>query len=105
MNLPRVFLPIVTPRFNLSTAERFGEPRFLVKTPKFSPFRPDLVFRIFRAELLGQKFDSALDFIALTGPTNFVGLLSLFIGAEFPNARILMFDARINSYVETPLRK
>jgi len=102
MNRPRVFLPIETPRFDVTPAESFGEPLFLLKTKNMSPFQSNLIFSIFRSELAQHRFDPTRDFIAMTGPTNFVGLLLLFIGAEYPNARLLLFDARVNEYVERP---
>lgn len=103
MSRPRVFLPIQTNRFDVSPVEVYGEHHFLLKTENFSPFQSEMIFRIFRAELAQQNFDASRDFIALTGPTNFVVLLAAFVLWTYGKAKVLMFDARVNQYVERTL--
>jgi len=93
-------------RFNTQLAESFGKREFLfereVRSP--SPFNMDGYSRAVIRELREKRFDPAIDFLVLAGPTNSVAVLLAVAAREYQELRLLLFDAVKGTYVEKNLR-
>jgi hypothetical protein len=99
--IPRVFIPIMeTAPFNTSAAEQYGERIFIFHRISPPVFNAPEVVGIFSLELEAQKFDPAMDFVALTGPTILVALFYALVCKRYDRVKTLMFDARSGQYVE-----
>ena len=100
---PRVFLPVLSSRFNLEAARPFGEVVYLLKTDDRSPFQTDALIHEFLDRLRADHFDPVSDFIAITGPQIFTALLLTAVVETYRKVRALIFHAASSRYVERVL--
>ena len=100
---PRAIFVARTPRFNVSSAEEFGDITYVFdaeRTP--SPLNTDEIINKILDELSSMNYNPTVDFIALTGPSL---LVALFLTCAMHDAgsqpvKTLMFDARYDKYIE-----
>lgn len=95
----RAFFPTYNQRFDLSSAEKFGEVTFLVKSDIPSPFRTQELVERLETELSLLEFNPSVDYIGLTGSTIHVSLLTAAVAANHEVFNVLMFDAVEDRYV------
>lgn len=97
---PRVFLPVLSSRFNLDAAKSYGEVVYLLRTESASPFQTDSLIGEFIEKLRADRFDPVRDFVAITGPQIFCSLLLAVVVQVYRRVRVLLFHASSSRYVE-----
>src|SRR4051812_9813447 len=87
------------PKFNMSSLERYGSPVFLFDKPwTMSPHKPASSLRAMKRALEVKGFDPFHDAFCLTGPFHIINLLVWALARTYEPLRVLMFDARTDSY-------
>lgn len=93
----RVFFITSSPRFDLSSAEDFGDPVFITREREISPFNVDAVMEAIDRKLTDHEFSSD-DYVALTGPSALVALFLGYLGGLRRPIKLLIFNAAQGSY-------
>jgi hypothetical protein len=108
MGSRRVFILEKNNRYNISSANKFGEIIYIntFSCEKFNVFSPNKAIKIIRDKLNELHFDHRNDIICLTGNST---LLALFLSVAFLylenncfdgsyELKILIFDAKTSNY-------
>lgn len=100
--MPHVFIPeIPSTRFDLSTAELFGDIVYLCQ--KLYPFKPEECADSLYNALIDNNYDPETDYICLAGSTLSLCILVSVVVSNFGSVRCLMYDARAKTYCERML--
>ena len=95
-NLPRVFVPIRTDRYDISQAGKFGEIIYL-SDENISPFNiNEVVWKFINS--LRNNFNPEVDYICMTGNSLILCWLSTAISILYPKVKILLYDSRSEDY-------
>lgn len=94
----KVFFITDSPRFDLTSAEEFGHPVFLLRDREISPFNVDALMERIDDRLIEEEFEIDNDYIAITGPAAIVALFLGFLGSIRRPVKLLMFNASQGKY-------
>jgi len=99
----RVFLPVKVPRLDVTGAEKFGTLLYLFPEKHPSPLEINQVYEAICSALEVYRYEPGVDYIALTGPSIFLSLLTMAADNFGSKVKFLVFDAGASEYVEKEL--
>ena len=98
----RVLVAAENARFNVDDAARFGDVTYVLPRTRrsISPFKTQELVAQMLEELRDVGYDPDVDYVAFTGGMIHVSLLYGAVMKEWGRAKILIFDAPNDRYVE-----